>query len=177
MDKKAQRNYMREYRNNNEDYKLKTQINSREYYNKNREKITIVNKKWAKDNPEKVRISNDKWAKNNRDKINRYVRAWRKSNPEMTRLNNSARYGKRDILIQVLNTNFLQFGLTCCENCHTAIWDRYEFDHIIPIALGGCSGYDNLQILCKPCNQEKMTNAIDFRFMVGGLFYEIRRRI
>jgi len=30
-----------------------------------------------------------------------------------------------------------------------------QFDHVIPIALGGASTAENLQLLCAPCNREK----------------------
>jgi HNH endonuclease len=30
-----------------------------------------------------------------------------------------------------------------------------QFDHLIPVALGGASTADNLQLLCAPCNREK----------------------
>jgi hypothetical protein len=33
-----------------------------------------------------------------------------------------------------------------------------QYDHVIPIALGGASTLDNLQILCAPCNQHKGAN-------------------
>ncbi len=43
-----------------------------------------------------------------------------------------------------------------CRKC--GVSDRYadlEIDHIIPIAKGGKSTYDNLQTLCHECNKEK----------------------
>ncbi|MBJ7455039.1 MAG: HNH endonuclease [Thermoleophilia bacterium] len=30
-----------------------------------------------------------------------------------------------------------------------------QFDHVIPVALGGASSPENLQLLCAPCNREK----------------------
>jgi 5-methylcytosine-specific restriction endonuclease McrA len=30
-----------------------------------------------------------------------------------------------------------------------------QYDHVIPVALGGASTVQNLQILCAPCNQTK----------------------
>jgi 5-methylcytosine-specific restriction endonuclease McrA len=30
-----------------------------------------------------------------------------------------------------------------------------QFDHVIPVALGGASTAANLQVLCAPCNREK----------------------
>jgi len=30
-----------------------------------------------------------------------------------------------------------------------------QFDHVIPVALGGASTAQNLQLLCAPCNREK----------------------
>jgi len=40
-----------------------------------------------------------------------------------------------------------------CRGCGSNV--ELQFDHVIPVALGGGSTQDNLQILCGPCNRRK----------------------
>jgi hypothetical protein len=40
-----------------------------------------------------------------------------------------------------------------CVRCRSN--ERLEFDHVIPIALGGANTARNLQLLCQACNREK----------------------
>ncbi len=40
-----------------------------------------------------------------------------------------------------------------CAACGSE--ELLQFDHVIPVALGGASTADNLQLLCAPCNREK----------------------
>jgi len=40
-----------------------------------------------------------------------------------------------------------------CAACGSE--ELLQFDHVIPVAFGGASTADNLQLLCAPCNREK----------------------
>ncbi len=40
-----------------------------------------------------------------------------------------------------------------CVNCGSNF--EIQYDHVIPVALGGASTLENLQILCADCNREK----------------------
>ncbi|MDP3972417.1 MAG: HNH endonuclease [Candidatus Nanopelagicales bacterium] len=45
-----------------------------------------------------------------------------------------------------------------CVNCGATT--ELQFDHVIPLALGGGRDEDNLQILCGPCNRRKGVGVI-----------------
>lgn len=46
---------------------------------------------------------------------------------------------------------------------------KLEADHIIPVNMGGRSVVDNLQTLCKECNQAKGTDSINFNIIKSPL--------
>lgn len=48
-----------------------------------------------------------------------------------------------------------------CANCRST--HDIHIDHITPLAHGGTSDFDNLQLLCKTCNSSKGTKNIDYR--------------
>lgn len=49
----------------------------------------------------------------------------------------------------------------CCTNC--GIEENLVVDHVLPIAKGGLSEMDNLQLLCAECNRIKGKLMIDCR--------------
>lgn len=42
-----------------------------------------------------------------------------------------------------------------CASCRKPISSSYHVDHVMPLALGGGNGKDNLQLLCPHCNLSK----------------------
>jgi len=44
----------------------------------------------------------------------------------------------------------------CCNLCKEALdWNDLTIDHILPLFIGGNSDMKNLQLLCRPCHEEK----------------------
>ncbi len=46
----------------------------------------------------------------------------------------------------------------CCVKCGSN--QNLEFDHIIPVVMGGANTARNLQLLCEPCNRAKGGNLV-----------------
>lgn len=52
-----------------------------------------------------------------------------------------------------------------CKMCGVVLPPDYQIDHIVPVALGGTSGYRNLQALCRSCHKRKTKEDMaDIRF-------------
>lgn len=103
-----------------------------------------------------------KWKAANRDRVATAAAAYRKTNPEIIqacRRNRKARkraapgsHNAADIA-RLLDQ---QGGRCAAPFCRIALLiDGYHVDHVVPLALGGGNGPDNLQILCPRCNMRK----------------------
>lgn len=63
---------------------------------------------------------------------------------------------KRETIPQSVKNQVWKRDNGICVKCGTN--EKLEFDHIIPVVMGGSSTYRNLQLLCESCNRKKYKN-------------------
>lgn len=59
---------------------------------------------------------------------------------------------RRPVAREVRQAVFARDG-GCCVECGSRF--DLQYDHVIPVALGGAGTVENVQLLCAPCNQAK----------------------
>lgn len=123
----------------------------REYYEKNKDKFHA----YYESHKEEVRDKNKRYYAENRT----YYRQYANQNRDRYRThcrNRRARIKKAggmhtasDIQAQYER----QKGR--CFYCGKKVGDKYHVDHVVPVALGGHNGPENLVIACPDCNYRK----------------------
>lgn len=114
------------------------------YYEANKTKLLEAGREYRKSHAEKCRA---------------LARAYRQSHPEYNRVHarnrkarkrgNGGAHNQQDILDQIAR----QKGR--CFYCSASLDDGYQVDHVVPLALGGSNGPENLVVACPSCNQKK----------------------
>jgi 5-methylcytosine-specific restriction endonuclease McrA len=154
----------------------------RRLYLKNQEKALAYAAKYREENREKIKEKcAGKWSEwsakyraKNPDASRARTQAWKDANPERRKATQAAylQNNKPRHLINIQNRRarkikaggelskglgerlyFLQKGKCAC--CEKPLGDKYELDHIIPLARGGSNTDDNIQLLTPTCNRQK----------------------
>jgi 5-methylcytosine-specific restriction endonuclease McrA len=126
-----------------------------------RECVRLRNKHWRVQNPERIRELDSEWWVNNKQKKSAHCKKYRQSRPDKIRqysLNAIARKRGADgsHTASDINGILVKQGWVCVGPlCHADLRSGYHVDHIIPLSLGGANYPENLQCLCRPCNQSK----------------------
>ena len=115
-----------------------------------------------------------KWVSINKEKFLEYQTEYHKKNPEIKKARDRNRRARKRNAEGSHTAADIQRLLVLqknkCAVCHTSIANGYHVDHVMPLALGGGNGKDNLQLLCPPCNLSKNAqHPVDFMQQRGML--------
>lgn len=131
-------------------------------------------KKWREKNREFDRSRAAIWRKNNPELAASVTRAWRQKNKDKRLAAQNRRRARKKggggsyLPSDIREIFFAQKGR--CALCGVKLSANQQIDHIVPLAKGGTSNRNNLQILCRPCNASKgAKDQIDFMQARGRL--------
>ena len=153
---------------------------------RNRDVVNAAKTRWRERNPDKVKAQNERrdpeyrrawWAANGKEK--KYYVKWREKNRHKSRVMSSnrrktVREGK--ISFDIIDLLLERQDYECAYSLHWCkvdfLFDRFEVDHIMPLALGGKHENDNIQLLCLECNRRKAAKHPD-----TFVLQELERRV
>lgn len=143
-----------------------------DYQRRNPDVAYRLTKAWRERNREQFNAKNAEWARSPKGKESR--QAWYEKNKEKVHLYNRARKAMRRGMRKKVTTqrieDLMQLQKCKCVACRASLEDGYHVDHIMPIALGGDSSPENLQLLCPTCNCSKRAeHPVDFMQRKGML--------
>jgi 5-methylcytosine-specific restriction endonuclease McrA len=129
----------------------------------NKERFRAYHKKWCDENRDRIASSARKWEERNPGGRN----AWRKNHPEEARVVWRRRRARKSnapgshTAADVASQYSRQRGK--CFWCHKKVEDDRHVDHVVPLALGGSDGPENLVVSCPSCNRRKSArHPMDF---------------
>lgn len=139
----------------------------RRYVENHRDQIAESDRRRRATNVESRRRKAAEWRAENLARARENGRRWHREHPDNKRAANNSRRARRckasgshsaeDIRSQVSR----QRGH--CFYCRRRIDGGYHVDHIVPLALGGSDGPENLVIACPLCNLSKRAkHPMDF---------------
>lgn len=158
----------------------------KEYYTKNKERISARDKrrrlnnidkfralirkaseKMRRENPEKVRLAIKKWKVRNREHCREVDRIWRLKNLARFRVKQVDKSHRRRARERASGhedcrekINALHRERFCRYCCTPLTDDNFTVDHIVPLVRGGHHKPDNLAAACDFCNSSKGTKLL-----------------
>lgn len=114
---------------------------------------------WSHAHPERMAAATARWRKRNPDKTRAQDRRYRCENPDKCRAKDQRRRARMQnapgshTAADITAQRRRQSGR--CYWCGVKVGRRYHVDHVIPLALGGSNGKENIVIACAHCNQSK----------------------
>lgn len=159
------------YAKNKEEISIKTKeynakhaerrrANASEWYAENRDRAKVVRAAYYKTNKDAFKESSVLWYAANAEDVKRKTAEWRKANPEAKRTHNQNRrvrknYGGGGKLSKGLAAQLFVLQKGLCPCCEQPLGDDFQYDHIMPLALGGLHVDENIQLMRAVCNNRK----------------------
>jgi 5-methylcytosine-specific restriction endonuclease McrA len=123
---------------------------ARQYYEKNKSRITEVNALWKSKNVERMKSYIKEYRREHSAALTLYVNNRRSKIKSLGTIN-----------IEEWELLFNKFENKCLWCGKSDI--KLTIDHVIPITKGGLNLISNIQPLCSRCNSKKNNKTIDFR--------------
>ena len=141
--------------------------NSREYRLKNPEFLKAHKKRYRQENKEKVLAYQRSYQLSHPEKIREYARRHYYKNPDRQIVHNQKRRARMDNGNGFTELDWAElkrkynYTCLCCGRREPEI--KLSPDHVLPLSKGGSNSIDNIQPLCRTCNNRKYTKHIDYR--------------
>lgn len=131
----------------------------RTYYTANRESILARGVEYDRRNWDAVLERKRRWRASNRDRVREIGRAWRQRHPDKALMKNAKRRGATLVEPVAPDAVLAKFGGKCGVCGEELGGSRIEFDHIVPLAMGGAHTEDNLRPAHPACNRKMWAEA------------------
>lgn len=155
------RDYERAYREANRE---KNRSSAREWAERNREQSRAINKAWMDANKERRSEYNKKWRAENKERVREMEARFREKYPDRYKAKNRAQRLRRKLGMDATGQEWCQIILL--DPCGFCGGPSSDVEHIIPIARGGDSSWENLAPACSPCNAQKATKSL-LEYLLG----------
>lgn len=138
----------------------------RAYYLANKTRLNEYSKAWRAANPDKRRANKARYYETHKVAVNDAAKQWALSNPDRVQANRkrqraenpdyfTAAWHRRRAGGSISKQGVRDVKQMCDGVCSYCFKPARTIDHVVPVARGGRSDFDNLTLACSRCNSSK----------------------
>jgi len=130
-----------------------TSAYQRNYYRRDKQRRIVANREWKRANRDRVKEQRQRAIERDPYRI-RCRGAAATRNHRALKRGAEGHHTPDDVRLLMI----LQDGK--CAACPATL-HKYHVDHVIPLSRNGSNGFENLQLLCPPCNESKGARTME----------------